>query len=114
MPNRPRRTLVLLAPALAVVALAGCSASANVNIGGGIDSKAAEKTIKEGIQKQNPNVEIKSLDCPDNISSDPGSTAECTLTLAAGNTQKVHLTVTKDGHIDYFVGDAGGSGNSSN
>lgn len=83
--------------------LVGCSAS--VSVGGGFDTKKAERKIGEGFTRSNPKApKVKSVSCPDDIEASKGTKADCKLTLVDGSSGTVHITMTDDnGGFDYSL-----------
>lgn len=84
-----RRLLLLL---LALPALAGCAET--------VDADNAEREIASGYVELVPTADVRSVDCPDDISAENGTKARCTLTLARDVRLDVDVRVTgEDGNI---------------
>ncbi|HEX8052630.1 MAG TPA: DUF4333 domain-containing protein [Thermoleophilaceae bacterium] len=86
------------AAALACAALgvfAGCGEAT-------LDSKSAEDQITEKSKAQG--LEVKSVDCPDDIKAKKGEKGTCELTTAAGDKADVKLTMLDDdGKFEFEV-----------
>lgn len=89
----------LLVPVLAVAALAGAGCGDKK-----LDTGKLEDRIKDGIQKQ-AGVQIRSVDCPDDVTVKKGDTFNCRATTTSGQTATVKVTQQDDeGNVNYQVG----------
>ena len=90
-------------PALVLCALLGasCSFSASVGGGGQLDTEKVEPEIATGIEAQT-DVELDSVECPDDVDMEQGNDFECTATATNGDTAPVSVTQDDDeGNISW-------------
>jgi hypothetical protein len=89
---RTRLVIVSLAvPAL----LLGCEFNASVGGGGQLDTDKVETEILNGIEAQT-DVEIGSVECPDDVPMEQGNDFTCTATDTGGETAEVSVTQDDD------------------
>jgi len=73
--------------------LAGCTSQ--------LDTDKAEREIKKGIAEQT-GVEVKSVECPDEVETEEGDTFECTAVAESGDEVSVKVTQTDDeGNVNW-------------
>ena len=82
-----------LLPLILLLSFAGCSGSASVSAGGGIDESKIEDQLTTSIEKTT-GVAAKSVTCPDDIEAEKGASFKCTLTAPDGT------KTTADGTVD--------------
>ncbi len=88
------RILSCLAAVPIALALGGCTET--------LDIENAERTIGEDYAGKVQGAEVRSVDCPDDVSADIGTTATCTMTLANDVRLEVALNVTgEDGRVSW-------------
>jgi Tfp pilus assembly protein PilP len=92
-------TRLSVAAALSALALVGCSAS--------IDTEDLEDQIKQGVEAQT-DVTVRSVECPDDVAPEAGSTFECTATADDGSTATITVTQKDDqGNVDWEITSTG-------
>jgi hypothetical protein len=90
-----RRLLPIAACAALGLALAACEKT--------INSGKLEGKLKQGIEKQY-GIEVKSVDCPNNVKAKKGKSFTCTAHAANGQKQKFKITQDDDkGHVHYAL-----------
>jgi Domain of unknown function (DUF4333) len=92
-----RFRLLVVVPALAAFAVAGCGDKK-------LDTGKLEGRIKDGIEQQS-GVKIKSVDCPGDVKVKRGDVFTCRATTTSGQPVPVRVTQRDDeGNVNYQVG----------
>lgn len=94
------RSTVLLGAAV----LAGCSFSFSTGGSDTLDADKIEGAISSQVRKENPDLPVKSVTCPDGIKPAQGVTLECTVKVDSAQ-WPVGVTITQvdvgEGRVDY-------------
>ena len=94
------RSTLLLGTAI----LAGCSFSFSTGGSDTIDADKIEGTVFSQVRKENPDLPVKSVTCPDGIKPARGVTFECTVNVDSAQ-WPVGVTITQvdvgEGRLDY-------------
>lgn len=93
-----RKYLIVLIAVLAV-SLTGCEFS----VGGNLDMEEVETGISDGLEEQ-LDVEIESVDCPEEVKMEKGNDFECTATDSEGSSATISVVQTNDdGNLDWEI-----------
>jgi hypothetical protein len=111
-------SLLLAAAVAAAMLVAGCSADAEVSIGGkSINQEDVEREIAEGLPRDPPDLPDPEVDCDgiSDIDVEEGSTFTCTGTSPTnGETFPIEVELTNDeGGFRFGVPQSGGGGQES-
>ena len=94
-------TRALAAAALAAAALAGCGDDDPEML----DFAKVERGIAEGVERDNTNVDVVAVECPDRVEQKKGVVFKC-LVKGAKKDQQAEATVTQtddEGRVRYVV-----------
>jgi hypothetical protein len=104
MLNAIRPISIALFTVFSAIVLTGCEAS--IGTTSKIDVKKVETEITKGYEEQAAGSKVKSVKCPEEISSTKGTKATCVMTLEDGSTGDIDVKVTDDeGGIRWDVAD---------
>jgi hypothetical protein len=106
MASRFARVACAAAAAALALALAACGEVE-------IDPQKAEQKIASGYEEQVPGQTVESVDCPDEIDNEVGTTAVCEMTLTNGSRGEIDVRVLdEDGNIRWDVAEPSGKAKS--
>jgi hypothetical protein len=97
------RAISRVSAGVAVVLLAGCSAS--VGTSKTLDTSKLEDEIQSGIESKVQGVDVTSVSCPDDVEIKQGGKFTCTATASTGASRTVDVTMTDDqGNVHWELG----------